>query len=254
MIFRIFQNVDPKTGQQLTKGDVFVSGDAQVVQGCPDFSIGTFVWSRAEVPEQYEGILLTDLADEKIRFYFNGEASGLVNQEPLPPALSPPAGIIDQPKPEPKTAIVGPGPLADPTPLPDTLPPPEATEEKAALTPGMTEEKKTAEEEDWLDKLDNHKELQSDEENELKELEKFHETDTAKAPAAAEPPADANGLPPAPPETAAAPAAPDSAFPSEEPVVETPAAIVKPPATKSAQAPKASPTPSGDSAEGLTPL
>ncbi|MBS1961029.1 MAG: LysM peptidoglycan-binding domain-containing protein [Bdellovibrionales bacterium] len=278
MLFRIFQNQDPKTGLALTKGDVFVSGDAQVFQGCEDFSIGLFIWSRGEVPEMYEGQLLTDLADEKVRFYFNGEASDIPTKEEA--ALTPPSGVVDAPKPEPTTAIIGPGPTAPTENAPEetvlTPPPPEELQEKEALKPGMTEEKKTAEEEDWLDKLDNHKELQGDEENELRELEKFHETETAKAPkqelpetapapdgtSDLPPPPPESDLPPAPPAEAAAPAAPDSSFPSEEPVVETPSTVVNPnPPTKSAKAPKApsAEPPAGnpfesETTDGLPPL
>jgi hypothetical protein len=266
MIVRIFQNIDPKTNLPLTNGDVFVAGDAQVIQGCENFSIGMFVWSRGEVPEQYEGILLTDLEDEKIRFYFNGEASNIAIKEPTPPELVAPAGIVDQPKPEPSTAVIGPSMEAIKTPpsVPETLKPPEPSEEKEALTPELAPEKKTAEQEDWLDKLDNHKELQSDEENELKELEKFHESETAKAPPADSSPMptapiDDSGLPPPPPEASALPPVPDDAFPSQEPVVETPATLVKPKAPKTAKAPKAPPAaPSApvdeSSTEGLAPL
>lgn len=256
MLFRIFQNSDPHTNQPLTPGNVFVSGDAQVIQGCEDFSIGMFVWSRGEVPEQYEGELLTDLNDEKVRFYFNGEASNLKIQEPPSAALTAPSVIIDQPKPTPSEAVIGPGPLDNAEVLTPSIP------------PTVEQPKAPGEGEDWLDKLDNHQELQSDEENELKELEKFHETETAKAPPAEgadlpPPPAeDSVALPPAPPESAALPPAPNSEFPSTEPVVETPATLVKPRSTKSAAAPKMKPAaPPADAApadensvEGLPPL
>jgi hypothetical protein len=258
MIFRIFQNSDPKTNLPLTKGDVFVSGDAQVLQGCEDFSIATFVWSRGEVPEKYQGILLTDMNDEKIRFYFTGEAGDQLVKEAPAAELAPPSGIVDQPKPEPSEAIVGPGP----------------TENAEVLKPvEPTADKPPGEADDWLDKLDNHQELQTDEENELKELEKFHETEAKappaeaapapEAPAAAgadlpPPPSDAE-LPPAPPEASAVPPPPSAEFPSEEPVVETPSTMLKSPAVKSAQAPKVAPAPEAapvdeNSVEGLPPL
>jgi len=199
MLFRIFQNIDPKTDKRLTPGDVFVSGDAQVVQGCEDFSIATFIWTRGEVPEKYDGILLTDLNDEKIRFYFNGEASDLEIKEPPSASLAPPSGVIDAPVAPPPEAIIGPAPKEENT---------------EALAPSP--------EDDWLDKLDNNQELQTDEEAELRELEKFHESEAAKAaPAAPEsaPITDTNAFPAAEPETSAkavAPApAPEAAAPSE---------------------------------------
>ncbi len=99
MIFRIFQNSDPKTLKPLTRGDVFVQGDMQITQGCGDFSIGMFIWSRGEVPERYEGMLLTDITDEKIRFYFNGQGSDLAISDLPPPPLAPPSGIVDVPVP-----------------------------------------------------------------------------------------------------------------------------------------------------------
>jgi hypothetical protein len=120
-----------------------------------------------------------------------------------------------QPKPEPVEPIVGPG-------------------------PELTEEKKSAEADDWLDKLDNHQELQSDEENELKELEKFRESEAAKANSA---PSD---LSPAPTE----------GFPAQEPIVETPSTVVNPnPPTESALGPSSSTsTPDESATEELTPL
>ncbi|MBC7386731.1 MAG: LysM peptidoglycan-binding domain-containing protein [Cryobacterium sp.] len=190
MIFRIFQNQDPKTGNPLTKGDVFVQGDVQIIQGCGRFSIGMFVWSRGEVPDRYSGQLMTDIADEKVRFYFNGEVSDIDLAEK--PALTRPSGIVDLP---PQTesaseANVGPGLNPDVlTPAPE-LPAPE--------TDG----------DDWLDKLDNHQELKSEEENELKELETFKESGTgnqaaqsmetpnkSSAEALPSPPASEEGLP-----------------------------------------------------------
>lgn len=240
MIFRIFQNTDPRTNTPLTRGEVFVSGDTQILQSCEHFSIGTFIWSRGEVPEQYEGVLLTDVADEKIRFYFNGEASDLPIAEPPSAALAPAEGIVDLP-------------LPGPTENPETpLAPIEPSEEKEALVPEMVEEKKTAESEDWLDKLDNHKELESDEENELRELEKFRESEAAKAP----PASDGADLPPPPTETTELSPAPTNDFPAQEPIVETPATVVNPnPPTKSAKGPKPSPTPADEtSLDDLTPL
>jgi hypothetical protein len=235
MIFRIFQNVDPKTKRSLTPGDVFVSGDAQVLQGCENFSIGVFVWSRGEVPEQYPGVLLTDMTDRKIRFYFNGEAANV----PPAAALAPPEGIIDQPAPEPTDAIVGPEPTDGP---------------EETLTPALNEEPKPAEDEDWLDKLDNHQELRSDEENELRELEKFHETQTAKAPAAGE----GAELPPPPPADSATaellPPPADSA-PAPLPPAPSDSTLLNPPPIESAQGPKQDALPEDeDSTENLPPL
>lgn len=243
MIFRVFQNTDPKTNRPLTSDDVFVSGDAQVVQGCSDFSIGTFIWSRGEIPEQYEGVLLTDVADEKIRFYFNGEASDLAIKEPPAPELTTPSGIIDRPKPEPREAVIGPGPTENPEVLAPIAPP---------------EEKKSAEQDDWLDKLDNHQELRSEEENELRELEKFRESEAAKAePPIEVPSTEGAELPTAPtPESAGVSPAPAEDFPSQEPIVETPSTAVNAnPPTQSATAPKPSPMPLEDGAsEEIAPL
>lgn len=205
MIFRIFQNQDPATGKRLTPGDVFVSGDAQIVQGCEDFSIGTFLWSRGEVPERYDGILLTDINDEKIRFYFNGEASDIEVGEHPSEDLTPPSAIIDAPKPEVPEAIIGPAPVEN------------TTEE--ALVPEFEETKKAGNDEDWLDKLDNHKELEGDEENELRELEKFRESEAAMAPAA---PAEST---------------PDPSFPAGEPAAAAPPASMESAPSNSAMAP-----------------
>ncbi len=254
MIFRIFQNQDPKNGKRLTSGDVFVQGDVQILQGCENFSVGLFIWSRGEVPELYEGALISDVSDEKVRFYFNGSASDLETGEV--PALQAPSGIIDAPKPAPKEAIVG------PSENPDMLTPAPPVPEKPA-----------GEADDWLDKLDNNQELKSEEENELQQLEKFQENQAKQevAPADTPPPPEElapSDLPPPPADALPAPSAgadlppppPDSEFPSEEPVVDVPTSVVKTPAKKSAAAPKAKPTAAPaepvdeNSVDGLTPL
>ncbi len=253
MIFRTFQNQDPLNGKTLTPGEVFVQGDAQIVQGCETFSIGMFVWSRGEVPERYPGILLTDLADEKIRFYFNGEASvAEVTETPLTPA---PSVIVDAPLPEmPEAPEMVVGPSENPEVLVPSIQP--------RMEGGI--EKVEGEGEDWLDRLDTNIGLQNEEEFELLQLEKFQEK-TAEAPienpdADLPPPPDEDleALPPAPDgELTDLPPPPpmDADLASEESIVEVPA--VNPP-TQSATAPTApleEEFPADEeSIEGLTPL
>lgn len=201
MMFRIFQNTDPKTQKPLTRGDVFVQGDVQIIQGCGDFSIGMFLWSRGEVPERYEGMLLTDVSDEKIRFYFNGQASDLEISDIPPAVMTQPSEIIDEPAPPQKEALIGPGPTENP----ESLSP-------EGLNPAPPTDQASGDGDDWLDKLDNNQELRGEEENELRELEKFKETQKAQAPPAPEflpPPANEAEL------------APPAEFPSNEPELET---------------------------------
>lgn len=166
MIFRIFQNKDPKTGKSLTPGNVFVQGDVQILQGCGTFSVGMFVWSRGEVPERYPATLLSDVTDEKIRFYFNDSATNLEPSDgvsetyvqPSAPGESAPGSI------SPEDDIAN---LPDPNTHPEILSPVDQ------IDPGKPPV--AGEGEDWLDKLDNHRELRSEEENELQQLEKFQE-------------------------------------------------------------------------------
>lgn len=189
MLFRIFQNQDPKTLMRLTEGDVFVQGDVQVLQNCEDFSVGLFVWSRGEVPEKYDGMLLTDVTDERIRYYFNNEAAP--PDETQVPQM--PAAAIDLPKAE---APIGP---SEEGTAPLTLPPPPPSE---GLDSIQDQAAKTSEEEDWLDKLDDNQGLRSEEEQELRQLEKYDETQSAGAdlppPPDDELPPDPEGIPPDP--------------------------------------------------------
>ncbi len=241
MLFRIFQNVDPRTGKQLTPGEVFVQGDAQITQNCENFSIGTFIWTRGEVPERYPGVLLTDISDEKIRFYFNGEAAEVeMTDRPIEPA---PSVIVDAPLPEapaaPEALLDAPG---DPEVLTPTIEP--------RMEGGL--DQADGDGEDWLDRLDDNQELRSEEENELLQLEKFQEQ-TAEAPSAdptapAEselPPAPEEALPPPPDELTDLPPSPEG-----EPAFEA-----EPP-SQSATAPTESPDAPADedSVEGLPPL
>jgi hypothetical protein len=231
MIFRIFQNQDPKTLKPLTNGDVFVQGDVQIYQRCDGFSLGVFVWSRAEVPERYEGTLLTDVSDEKIRYYFNGEAAEPV--ETQVPQM--PAAAIDQPALE---TPIGPG---------DVPPPAQKTE---GLAPIQDQAAAGGEDDDWLDGLDNGEGLKSEEEQELQQLEQFDEA-KAQSPGAE--------LPPSPEEvdTAGAdlPPPPESEMEAEAPMSEP---ALTPPPTQSASGPKTSPSPStaedAESIDDLTPL
>lgn len=174
MIFRIFQNQDPKNGKRLTQGDVFVQGDVQILQGCEHFSVGMFVWSRGEVPERYEGNLLSDVSDEKVRFYFNGSPSELETREA--PVHLMPEGIVDAPNGDSPTDSMG-EPLGDTMIAPtddskDTVLDPSATPELFTPPPEMH----SGEGEDWLDRLDTNEGINTEEENELQQLEKFRES------------------------------------------------------------------------------
>jgi hypothetical protein len=319
MIFRIFQNIDPETGKKLTPDEVFVKGDVQIHQGCENFSIGTFVWSQGEVPERYEGQLLGDVSDKRLQRFFDTTSVGgkfsdipppsskaalsvemalpsvpakksivgpSVNPEllePLPPEplvetpVAPPVEEFAEPPletalpelPDPETEFA---PLPEAPPL-EELPPPAA---KAPTTPNLDDDG-----EDWLDQLDNHQALNSEEERELFQLEQFREGQQLQASPGLPPPPAAS-LDTAPEETAPLPLPPapeslsagaadflpppppgEEEFPSEEPIVEVP---LGPQSTQSAQGPKmdALPPPPdefGDDAgfedeslEGLPPL
>lgn len=184
MIFRIFQNQDPKNGKRLTPGETFVQGDVQILQGCEHFSVGMFIWSRGEVPERYEGSLLTDISDEKVRFYFNGSPSNLETHET--PVQQMPEGIVDAPNGEAMDGSMT--ETLNPSDTPDLF--------------NAPPEKRAGEGEDWLDRLDTHEELKSEEENELQQLEKFKESQAMQEPVPADkPPASATApqaLPPPP--------------------------------------------------------
>jgi hypothetical protein len=219
MIFRIFQNQDPKTLKKLTNGDVFVQGDVQIYQQCGEFALGMFVWSRAEVPEQYEGTLLTDVSDEKIRYYFNGEAAEPI--ETQVPQM--PAAAIDQPALEESI-----GPSEEPPPAPKT----------DGLAPIQDQASASGEGDDWLDGLDNGQGLKSEEERELQQLESYDEAKAQSSGSDLPPPPDgaidsaaaASDLPP-PPESemepevpSTAPAATQSASgPTSDPAADAPA-------------------------------
>lgn len=288
MIFRIFQNIDPKSGKPLTLKESFVQGDVQILQGCENFSVGMFVWSRGEVPERYEGRLLTNVSDEKIRFYFDQNASSIRSAE-LPP-VAPFNPIDDLPPPPIKEAIVGPSinpdllvplppaPESELLPEPPTevaapeLPAPPFEElppvappaaEAAPLVPSLEDDGK-----DWLDALDNHQNLRSEEENELLQLEQFRDGNS-KHQAKQSAPADLApmesepfDLPPPPASESASsdlpPPPPGEEFPSDEPIVEVPIAPRASPGRKSATGPKLNApfeeAPVDESIEGLTPL
>lgn len=173
MIFRIFQNQDPKTRERLTPGAVFVQGDVQIVQACERFSMGMFLWSRGEVPERYQGSLLSDVTDTKVRFYFNDSATD----------LSPPSDGQTLFSETPESTF---GKSQNLAPRLDT----ETPKSQELTRPGTPSN--ISEGDDWLDKLDDGQGLKSEEENELQQLEKFQDNQAMQI---AEPPSEAPLVP-----------------------------------------------------------
>jgi hypothetical protein len=141
MVFNTFLSIDQFTKHHLTSDSTFIQSQIKVFECNELFCLAKVEWSKDRLDAGTFASAITDLKELKFKYHWNGKGTTHSVSSPEPSPLEPNPSSTSQ-EPTPQTSPV------------------EATQK---------------DDHDWLDDLDDQKELNPSEEDELRKLEEYKE-------------------------------------------------------------------------------